>query len=93
MCARLVGSDSAYAAALCDAKRCQGGRGQATTRTDVLDVGQELLDLESSQWVPGIQAGKLAHIDENGIGLGDLHAIDLQHWDLSVLEAAGSCGA
>jgi hypothetical protein len=90
ICARLVASGSAYAAALCDARRSYGEQGPAAPQTDVLDVSQELLNLESGQRFPGVQASKLAGEDEDGVGLRNLHAVDLQHWDLSVLEAAGS---
>ena len=61
-------------------------------RTDVVNVGQELLHLQSSQGVLRVQLGKLAGVDENGVGLRNLLVVDLQHGHLAVLEVACRCG-
>ena len=53
-------------------------------------IKEQCEDLGSSQGIPWIQIGKLSCIHENGNALGDLLAINIENWDLSVAEAARS---
>ncbi len=53
-------------------------------------IREQCKDLGSCQWIPWIQIGKLSCIYQNGNALGDLLAINIENWDLSVAEAARS---
>ena len=65
------------------------GPHRAEQRKDVLEIGQELLDLQRSNSIPGEQAAQLAGVDEDGIALRELVAVDVKHGELAVLEATG----